>query len=51
VARWGVAVVGWEWYQSTEEIRAVRMVPVTTCLDDSKVLKKWCLATTTKLEF
>jgi hypothetical protein len=27
VAR-GVAVVGWQWYQSTEEISAVRMVVV-----------------------
>jgi hypothetical protein len=23
---WGVAVVGWEWCHSTEEIEAVRMV-------------------------
>jgi hypothetical protein len=24
----GVAVVGWQWMQSTEDVRAVRMVPV-----------------------
>jgi hypothetical protein len=26
----GVAVAGWQWWQSTEEISAVRMVPVAT---------------------
>jgi hypothetical protein len=25
---WGVAVAGWQWWQSKEEIKAVRMVPV-----------------------
>jgi hypothetical protein len=25
---WGVAVAGWQWYQSTQESKAVRMVPV-----------------------
>jgi hypothetical protein len=28
VAGWGVAVVGWQWYQSTQGIKAVRMVLV-----------------------
>jgi hypothetical protein len=28
VAGRGVAVVGWQWYQSIEEIKAVRMVVV-----------------------
>jgi hypothetical protein len=28
VAGWGVAVVGWQWYQSIEQIKAVRMVLV-----------------------
>jgi hypothetical protein len=26
-----VAVAGWQWYRWIEEIRAVRMVPVSTC--------------------
>jgi hypothetical protein len=28
---WGVAVAGWQWDQSIEEISAVRMVPDTLC--------------------
>jgi hypothetical protein len=28
---WGVAVTGWEWYQSTDVIKAVRMVVVRMC--------------------
>jgi hypothetical protein len=28
---WGVAVAGWQWHQSIEEIKAVRMVPDTMC--------------------
>jgi hypothetical protein len=28
VVKWGLAVVGWEWCQSKEEIKAGRMVPV-----------------------
>ena len=28
---WRVAVVGWEWCQSTEESKAVRMVVVRMC--------------------
>jgi hypothetical protein len=26
---WGVAVAGWEWYESIRQFKAVRMVPVT----------------------
>jgi hypothetical protein len=29
-ADWGVAVVGWQWFQSIERSKAVRMVPVRT---------------------
>jgi hypothetical protein len=31
VVAWGVAVAGWLWYQSTEVIKAVRMVVVIMC--------------------
>jgi hypothetical protein len=39
VEQWGVAVVGWEWYQSTEESRAVRMVQVRMCINEFEVVK------------
>jgi hypothetical protein len=31
VAGWGVAVAGWQWCHSKEEVETFRMVPVRTC--------------------